>query len=103
MATGPQPDIVEEIRQAYARVGIALDRPATYGTYYRLLCGGCGKMVGNVGDRLLPDMAAALVEQQFDLYATGGLGCPCGHQRNITRGLDAARWEAAQRRHGGLS
>ena len=47
-------DIVEEIRQAYGRVGITLDRPATYGTYYRLLCGGCGKMVGNVGDRLLP-------------------------------------------------
>ena len=94
-------DIVEEIRRAYARVGITLDQPATYGTYYRLLCGGCGQMVGNVGDRLLPDMAAALVEQQFDLYATGGLGCPCVHQREITRGLDRPRWEAAQRRHGG--
>ena len=94
-------DIVEEIRTAYARVGIRLDRPATYGTYYRLLCAGCGKMVGNVGDRLLPDMAAALVEQQFDLYATGGLGCPCGHQREVTRGLDGTRWDAAQRGHGG--
>ena len=103
MAKVPQSDIVEEIRQAYARVGITLDRPATYGTYYRLLCGACGKMVGNVGDRLLPGMAAALVEQQFDLYATGGLGCPCGYQRNITRGLDATRWEAAQRRHGGAA
>ena len=96
-------DIVEEIRQAYGRVGIALDRPATYGTYYRLLCTGCGKMVGNVGDRLLPDMAAALVERQFDLYATGLLGCGCGHQRQVTRGLDAPRWEAAQRRQGGTS
>lgn len=94
-------DIVEEIRRAYARVGITLDRPATYGTYYRLLCAGCGAMVGNVGDRLLPDMAAALVDQQFDLYATGGLGCRCGHQRDVTRTLDGARWEAAQRRQGG--
>jgi hypothetical protein len=95
--------IVEEIRTAYRRVGITLDQPAAYGTYYRLLCAGCGKMVGNVGDRLLPDMAAALVEQQFDLYATGGLGCPCGHQREVTRGLDAVRWDAAQRRYGGLA
>jgi hypothetical protein len=94
-------DIVEEIRRAYARVGITLDRPATYGTYYRLLCAGCGAMVGNVGDRLLPDMAATLVDQQFDLYATGGLGCRCGHQRDTTRALDGPRWEAAQRRLGG--
>lgn len=96
-------DIVEEIRAAYGRVGIALDRPATYGTYYRLLCGKCGRMVGNVGDRLLPDMAGALVEQQFDLYAAGLLGCACGHQREVTRALDPARWEAARRRHGGGS
>ena len=94
-------DIVAEIRAAYERVGVRLDQPATYGTYYRLLCAACGRMVGNVGDRLLPGMAAALVEQQFDLYATGGLGCPCGHQREVTRGLDAARWEAAQRHQGG--
>ena len=94
-------DVVEEIRAAYARVGITLDRPATYGTYYRLLCGGCGRMLGNVGDRLLPDMAAALVQAQFDLYASGLLGCPCGHQREATRTIDAERWEAAQRRHGG--
>jgi hypothetical protein len=94
-------DIVDEIRRAYATVGIALDRPAAYGTYYRLACAGCGRMVGNVGDRLLPEMAAALVAQQFDLYAAGLLGCPCGHQRGVTRGLDAPRWEAAQRRYGG--
>jgi len=60
--------IVEEIRRAYATVGITLDAPATYGTYYRLLCAGCGGMVGNTGDRLLPGMAAALVAGQADLY-----------------------------------
>ena len=92
-------DIVEEIREAYAAVGITLDRPATYGTYYRLLCAGCGRTVGNVGDRLLPGMARELVEQQFDLYATGLLGCACGHQRETTRARDAARWNAAQARH----
>ena len=89
-------DIVEEIREAYATVGIALDRPATYGTYYRLLCAGCGKMVGNVGDRLLPGLARDLVDRQFELYATGLLGCGCGHQRDVTRRLDLARWTAAQ-------
>ena len=73
--------IVEEIRDAYARVGIRLDQPAAYGTYYRLLCAGCGQMIGNVGDRLLPGMAAALVERQRDLYAQGLMGCPCGHQK----------------------
>ena len=89
-------DIVEEIRTAYATVGITLDRPSAHGTYYRLLCRGCGRMVGNVGDRLLPGMANDLVTSQFDLYATGLLGCACGHQRETTRTLDAARWNAAQ-------
>jgi hypothetical protein len=88
--------ILEEIRQAYARVGITLDQPAAYGTYYRLLCTGCGRMVGNVGDKLLPGMAEELVDGQFDLYATGLLGCACGHQRERTRALDAARWQASQ-------
>jgi hypothetical protein len=46
-------------------------------------------------------MAATLVENPFDRYASGLLGCPCGHQRETTRGLDTARWEAAQRLHGG--
>ena len=91
--------IVEEIRTAYARVGITLDQPATYGTYYRLLCAGCGRMVGNVGDRLLPDMATALVDGQFDLYATGLLGCSCGHQRERTRELDPERWRESQTRY----
>ncbi|MBM4443038.1 MAG: hypothetical protein FJ027_21720 [Candidatus Rokubacteria bacterium] len=76
-------DILEEIRTAYAGVGIVLDQPAAYGTYYRLLCGGCGRMVGNVGDRLLPGMAAELVERQRDLYADGIMGCPCGHQKAV--------------------
>ena len=76
-------EIVVEIREAYARVGITLDQPAAYGTYYRLLCAGCGRMIGNVGDRLLPGMAAELVEGQRDLYAEGLLGCPCGHQKAV--------------------
>lgn len=71
-------EIVDEIREAYGAVGIALDRPATYGTYYRLLCRACGRMVGNVGDRLLPGMAREIVERQFPLYANGLLGCSCG-------------------------
>jgi ring-1,2-phenylacetyl-CoA epoxidase subunit PaaA len=69
--------ILDEIRDAYGAVGIALDQPVTYGTYYRLRCGRCGRMVGNVGDRLLPGMAADLVRAQADLYATGLLGCTC--------------------------
>ncbi|MGH7266336.1 MAG: hypothetical protein ACREMB_16035, partial [Candidatus Rokuibacteriota bacterium] len=73
-------DIVGEIRAAYARVGIELEAPVTYGTYYRLRCARCRAMVGNVGDRLLPGMAHALTEGNFDLYAAGLLGCACGHQ-----------------------
>jgi hypothetical protein len=91
-------EIVEEIRRAYATVGITLDAPAAYGTYYRLLCAGCGRMVGNVGDHLLPGMAAELVTEQFELYASGLLGCPCGHQSRTTRQLDAPRWQAARQR-----
>ena len=69
--------VLDEIRDAYATVGIALDQPLTYGTYYRLRCARCGRMVGNVGDRLLPGMAADLVRAQADLYAAGLLGCAC--------------------------
>ncbi len=94
-------EIVEEIRRAYERVGIRLDQPAAYGTYYRLLCAGCGRMVGNVGDRLLPGMAAAIVDAQFELYASGLLGCECGHQREQTRRLDPGRWQEARARLGG--
>ena len=85
-------DIVEEIRTAYARVGVRLDQPATYGTYYRLLCAACGRMVGNVGDRLLPGMAAELVGRQTDLYASGQLGCACRHgasANEVAAGRDA--------------
>jgi hypothetical protein len=91
--------IVEEIRAAYGRVGIRLDEPAAYGTYYRLLCAGCGRMVGNVGDRLLPGMAATLVDAQFDLYAAGLLGCPCGHQQEQARRLDAGRAQRGRERY----
>jgi hypothetical protein len=73
--------IVEELRAAYAAVGITLDQPAAFGTYYRLLCAGCGRMLGQVGDKLLPGMAAEIVDEQRDLYASGLLGCACGHQR----------------------
>jgi hypothetical protein len=89
-------EIVDEVRHAYGSVGITVGDPATYGTYFRLACAGCGRMLGSVGDRLLPGMAAALVDAQFDLYATGLLGCECGHQREVTRTRDPSRWEAAQ-------
>ena len=89
--------IVDEIRAAYDTVGITLDQPATYGTYYRLLCAGCGRMLGTVGDKLLPDMAAQLVNDQFDLYAAGLLGCPCGYQKDRAQQRDPARFAAAHR------
>ena len=73
--------IADEIRDAYAAVGITLDQPAAFGTYYRLLCTGCGRVLGQVGDKLLPGMAAEIVNEQRDLYASGLLGCACGHQQ----------------------
>lgn len=90
--------IVDEIRTAYARVGVRLEAPVTYGTYYRLRCAACEAIVGNVGDRLLPGMAQALVEESFDLYATGLLGCACGHQAERATALDPARADAARAR-----
>ena len=75
--------ITEEIRQAYAAVGITLDQPAAFGTYYRLLCAACGRILGQVGDKLLPGMAAEVVSRQRDLYASGLLGCSCGHQKRL--------------------
>jgi hypothetical protein len=89
-------DIFEELREAYARVGIRLDAQATSGASYHLLCAACGRMVGTVDDTLQPGMAAELVDGQFDLYAAGLLGCACGHQRERTRALDARRWQASQ-------
>jgi hypothetical protein len=91
-------EIVEEIRAVYARVGIRLDAPVTYGTYYRLCCAACGSMVGNVGDKLLAGMAEALLDAHFDLYASGLLGCACGHQAERARALDPARADAARAR-----
>ena len=79
--------IVEEIRQAYAAVGITLDQAAAFGTYYRLLCANCGRVLGQIGDKLLPGMAAEIVEGQRDLYASGLLGCSCGHQQKCIEGV----------------
>ena len=92
-------DIVEEIRTAYTSLGIDVEAPITYGTYYRLRCARCGTMVGNVGDKLLPGMIKDLVEeQQFDLYAAGLLGCACGYQAERARALNPTRAEAARKR-----
>jgi hypothetical protein len=82
-------DIVDEIRRAYEGVGIRLDHPASYGTYYRLLCAACGRMVGNVGDRLLSGQAQEIVDAQRELYASGLLGCACGHQQERLKGARA--------------
>lgn len=90
--------IVDEIRAAYGALGIELEAPVAYGTYYRLCCGGCGRMVGNVGDKLLPGMIHTILDEQFDLYAAGLLGCACGHQAVRAAALDAARAEGARRR-----
>ena len=76
-------EILEEIRRAWATIGVRLDQPIASGTYYRLLCAGCGRMIGHVGDRLLPGMAEDLVKQSVPLYAAGLLGCDCGHQREV--------------------
>lgn len=89
-------DLVDEIRAAYARFGIELETPVTYGTYYRLRCAGCGKVVGNVGDRLLPGMIEELLDRQFDLYAASLLGCGCGHQAAQAARLDPPRAAAAR-------
>jgi hypothetical protein len=103
-ARGRQPTgvsaILEEIRASYQALGIVLDTPATYGTYYRLRCAACGALLGSVGDRLLPGLIQAVLAQQFDLYAAGLLGCPCGHQAARARALDPARAEAARARFG---
>ena len=84
---------VDELRRAYASVGILLDQPVAYGTYFRLRCAGCGTSVGNVGDRLLAGMAEKLINGQADLYASGLLGCACGHQRKTALGSGAAPLE----------
>ncbi|HKV56337.1 MAG TPA: hypothetical protein VJN94_17015 [Candidatus Binataceae bacterium] len=92
--------ILEEIRDAYALFGIEIDGAATYGTYYRIRCGRCGRLLGTVGDKLLPGMAEAMTREQFDLYATGMLGCRCGYQAERARAIDGPRAEAARARLG---
>jgi hypothetical protein len=87
--------IVDEIRNAYRPIGIEVEGVATYGTYYRLRCGRCGAPLGSVGDKLLPGMAAEIVEGQFDLYARGLLGCKCGYQVERARSIDPRRAQAA--------
>lgn len=84
-------EVLEEIREAYAPVGIRVGEPAAYGTYYRLRCEGCGRYLGVVGDRLFPGLMAALMEIQRDLYAEGLLGCDCGHQGRKAGGR-GRRW-----------
>ncbi len=88
---------LEEARAAYARLGVHVEAPLAYGTYYRLRCAGCGAPLGNVGDRLLLGMIEGLLEEAFDLYAAGLLGCRCGHQAERARTLDPARAAAAVR------
>jgi hypothetical protein len=88
--------IVDEVRRAYVGFGIKLEEPVAYGTYYRLRCAGCGKVVGNVGDRLLPGMIEELLDRQFDLYAASLLGCGCGHQAAQAARLDPPRAAAAR-------
>jgi hypothetical protein len=91
-------DVLGEIRAAYARLGIELDTPVAYGTYYRLRCAGCGAVVGNVGDRLLPGMIDQLLDESFDLHAAGLLGCRCGHQAARAASLDSGRAAGARAR-----
>ncbi len=79
--------ILDEIRDAYAIVGIEVEGIATYGTYYRLRCERCGRALGSVGDRLLPGIARRIVNDQLELYATGLLGCQCGYQSERARSI----------------
>lgn len=90
--------IIDEIREAYAPFGIAVEGAATYGTYYRLRCARCGAALGCVGDRLLPGMARELLDGEFDLYAARLAGCACGHQAERARALDPERAAAAEKR-----
>lgn len=90
--------ILDEIRSAYGRIGIEVEGIATYGTYYRLRCGRCGAPLGIVGDKLLPGMAGQMVDEQFELYARGLLGCKCGYQAERADSTDPQRAQAAGRR-----
>ena len=87
--------ILDEIRDAYGRMGIEVEGIATYGTYYRLRCGRCGASLGSVGDKLLPGIAGEIVDEQFELYARGLLGCKCGYQAERAHAVDPQRAQAA--------
>jgi hypothetical protein len=88
-------EILDEIRTAYGRVGIEVEGIATYGTYYRLRCGRCGASIGAVGDKLLPGLAGQIVDDQFELYASGLMGCKCGYQVECARAADPQRAQVA--------
>ena len=75
--------ILDEIRDAYSKVGIEVEGIATYGAYYRLRCGRCAAPVGFVGDKLLPGIVNRIVHGQIELYARGLLGCKCGYQSEL--------------------
>jgi hypothetical protein len=90
--------ILDEIRNAYRRMGIEVEGIATYGTYYRLRCGRCGAALGSVGDHLLPGIAERIVDEQFELYACGLMGCNCGYQVDRAHSIDTQRAQAAGRR-----
>jgi hypothetical protein len=92
--------ILDEIHNAYGPLGIKVEGIATYGTYYRLRCGRCGAPLGTVGDKLLPGIAAQIVDDQFDLYATGLVGCKCGYQMERARAADPQRAQVASRHTG---
>jgi len=89
-------NVLDEIREAYARFGIEVEGIATYGTYYRLRCARCGKISGSVGDKLLPGMIAGVIDAQFELYAAGLMGCECGHQAERAQAFDPDRAAAAR-------
>jgi hypothetical protein len=84
-------EILDEIRNAYSPVGIEVEGIATYGTYYRLRCGRCGAPLGCIGNKLLPGMARKIVDDQFELYVHGLLGCKCGYQMERASLLDPGR------------
>jgi hypothetical protein len=90
--------ILDEIRDAYRPIGIEVEGIATYGTYYRFRCGRCGAPLGAIGDRLLPGIAGQVVDEQFDLYARGLIGCKCGYQAERALTLDPERAQAASSR-----